>query len=126
LNDYKGVIIEESLEDRQFLKEIRIVETKVSQVTEEHKTPWLTQWTLHTVLIPFDKADRIADEISRGLDRGHGGSWYADFRNDKFHFIVFRNNIFKVDINSKQQYEEVRKYGRDLGIPEYQLDFTPP
>ncbi len=126
LNDYKGVIIEESLEDKEVLKEIRIVETRVSQVTEDHKTPWLTQWTLHTVTIPFDKADWVAGEISRWLDRSHGSSWYADFRNDKFHFIVFRNKIFKVDIDSKQQYEEVRKYGRGLGIPEYQLDFTPP
>ncbi len=126
LNDYKGVIIEESLEDKGILKDVRIVETKVSQVTERHKTPWLAQWTLHTVMIPFDKSDWVANEISRVLDRNHGGSWYADFRNDKFHFIVFRDKIFKVDTGSPQQYEEVRKYGRNLGIPEYQLDFTPP
>ena len=52
---YRGVIIEESLEDKDVLKEVRILSTKVEPVTEKHKTPRIKQWTLHTVEIPEDR-----------------------------------------------------------------------
>jgi len=126
LDDYRGVIIQESLYGTEVLREVQILETRVSRVTERHKTPWLKQWTLHTVRIPKAKATSVAREISRSLDESHGGSWYADFRNDRFHFIVFRDKVFKVDTRMPAEYERVRRYGRKLGIPEYQLDFTPP
>ena len=126
MDDYKGVIIEESLKDKAVLKQVRIIETRVSRVTKDHKTPWLAKWTLHTVRIPAEKAERVAGELSRALDESHGESWYADFRNDRFHFIVFHDRVFRVDVKSAAQYGQARKYGLSLGIPEYQLDFTPP
>lgn len=49
--DYKGVIIEESLEDKSVLDQVKIVDTKVEPITSRHKTPWLTQWMLHTFKI---------------------------------------------------------------------------
>lgn len=55
--NYKGVIIEESLENKDILKGVRVLETKVEQVTEEHKTPWIKQWTLHTVEVPENQVD---------------------------------------------------------------------
>jgi len=57
------------------------------------------------------------------LDSGH--DWYADFKNDTHHYIIFRNKIFFVDKQSKEQYDEAKKYGISLGIPEYQVDFHP-
>jgi hypothetical protein len=47
--DYRGVIIEESLEDRNIFRNIKILDRKVEEVVEEHKTPWIKQWTLCTV-----------------------------------------------------------------------------
>ena len=49
--NYKGVIIEESLETKDVLERIKILSTKVEQVVDKHKTPWLKQWTMHTVEI---------------------------------------------------------------------------
>ena len=72
--DYKGVIIEESLENKEILKKVKIISTKVEQVTDKHKTPWLSQWTLHTVEIPEEEAGKVAEEISKSVDRAHGGS----------------------------------------------------
>ena len=120
---YKGIIIEESLEDKSVLKDIKILSTKVEEVTKEHQTPWLKQWTLHTVKIMESKAEQIAEKISEALDSEH--NWYADFKNETFHFIIFKNKVFKVDKKKKEQYEEVVKYGISLGIPSYQLDFSP-
>lgn len=123
MNNYQGVIIEESLADKDALKKVKIISTKIEKVTEKHKTPWLLQWTLHTVEIPENEAQKIAGEISQSLDPKHGGSWYADFKNDTNHYIIFRNKIFLIDAHSQEQYDQARQYGLSLGIPEYQVDF---
>ncbi len=122
--NYKGVIIEESLENKDILKEVVILSTKVELVTEKHKTPWLKQWTLHTVEITENEADEIAEKISKALDSEHSGSWYSDFKNDRFHYVIFRNKVFKVD-SSNPKYREAMEYGISLGLPWYQLDFSP-
>lgn len=118
-----GVIIEESLEKKEVLRGLKIVKTKVEQVTKGHKTPWVKQWTLHTIEIPEDQADTIAKELSKSLDSKH--AWYADFKNEQFHYIIFRNKVFKVDRSNLEQYGKVTKYGLTLGIPNHQLDFLP-
>lgn len=121
--NYTGTIIEESLENADLLQDLHILETVVEPVTEEHKTPWIKQWTLCTVEIPEKDANVVAEKISTALDQEH--PWYADFKNNEFHYIVFRDKVFKVDRRKKEQYDEVMKYGLSLGIPEYQLDFSP-
>ena len=122
-NNYTGVIIEESLEQKDILEKVKIIKTKVENVTENHKTPWIQQWTLHTVEIPENQADNIAKELSEILDSEH--DWYADFKNENHHYIIFRNKVFKVERTKKEQYDEATKYGISLGIPDYQLDFSP-
>ena len=123
MNSYKGTIIEESLENKAVLQKVNILKTKVEKVVEKHQTPWLKQWTLHIVEIPENQADFIAQELSQSLDSEH--NWYADFKNNDFHYIIFRNKVFKVDRSNKEQYNEVSKYGVSLGIPDYQLTFSP-
>lgn len=125
MENYQGVIIKEALEDKEVLKKMEIISTKVEPITEEHQTPWLSQWTLYTVGILENEAKEIAEEISKSLDRNHGGSWYADFKNDTHHYIIFHEKIFFIDRKSKDQYDEAKRYGISLGIPEYQVDFHP-
>lgn len=120
--NYIGTIIEESLEKKQVLKEIKILSTEIEQVIEKHQTPWLKQWTLHKVEIFEDKVAEISDQISKSLDSEH--NWYADYKNEKWHYIIFRNKIFKIDRNNAEQYSEAKDYGVSLGIPEYQVDFS--
>lgn len=120
--NYQGVIIEESLDDKKVLEKVKILSTEIEGVMENHKTPWIKQWKLHTVEIPESEAEKIAEEISESLDREY--NWYADFKNDSVHFIIFRDKIFKIDRTSKEQYDEVKKYGISIGIPDYQVDFS--
>lgn len=122
MSNYTGVIIEESLDDKAVLERVKIVKTKVEPVTEHHKTPWLKQWTLHTCEIPEENIDDVAEKLSKSLDDNY---WYADFKNDNFHYIIFPNKVFKVDRSKPVQYVEVTKHGVSLGIPDYQLDFSP-
>ena len=121
--NYKGVIIEESLENKDVLQDVAILSTKVEQVTEKYHTPHLKQWTLHTVEVPEDRGEDIAEKLSEVLDTRHV-NWYADFRNKQFHYIIFKNKIFKVDRSNPNEYEEAKRCGISLGIPEYQLTFS--
>jgi len=121
---FRGVIIEESLENKNFLKNIKIISTKIEQVVEKHKTPWLKQWTLHTVEVSEDKTESIALEISKSFESKHH-SWYVDFKNENIHFIIFPNKVFKIDRTSKEQYDKAKEYGISLGIPPHQVDFHP-
>jgi len=121
--NFKGIIIKEGLKDLSVLDEVKIIETEVESVTDEHKTPWLNQWTMHTVEVPAEQIDSFAEKMSRALEDEH--NWYADFKNDSTHYIVFRGKVFVVDRSKQEEYEEVKRYGISLGIPDYQLDFSP-
>jgi hypothetical protein len=123
LDNFKGALIEESLENKGILKKIRIVSTRIEKVTEKHKTPWLSRWTLHTIEIPESEAEKMAEEISESLDRAHSGSWYADFRNSVRHYIIFCGKVFSIDRKDEERYNEATRYGVSLGIPKYQLGF---
>jgi|SRR3989338_8336973 len=120
-----GIIIEESLEDKSILKKVKILKTEVEKVTEEHKTPWLNLWTMHTIEIKEADANTITAIISKALDSKHKASWYADFKNNTCHYIIFKNKVFKVNRSKPTEYQNATKYGLSLGIPEYQLDFSP-
>ena len=120
--NYKGVIIEESLDNTGILGDVKILKTKVEPVIEKHKTPWLKQWTLHTVEITEENGDNVAQQLSKSLEKEH--AWYADFKNNNCHFIIYRDKVFKVDLKNPILYKNAKQYGILLGIPEYQVDFA--
>lgn len=121
---FNGVIIEESLTDNSVLNDANIISTKVEPVTEKHKTPWVKQWTLHTVEIPEEKAAAVADKISKALDKEH--DWYADFKTETEHYVIYTDKVFHItDRTDKKQYDEATAYGISIGIPDYQVDFSP-
>ncbi len=123
MNTYRGVIIEESLEDLSVLDEVKIISTKIEQVSEGTQTPWLKIWTLHTVEIPAENIEAIADMISENIDREHAHAWYADFRNDTTHYIIFRGKTFVIDVHDQSHYDEAKRYGLSIGVPESQMPF---
>ena len=123
MKNYTGVIIEESLENKDVLQQVKTTNTKIEEVIEKHQTPWIKQWTLDTVEIPENQADKIANQLSKVLDSKH--NWYADFKNDDFHYIIYRDKVFKVDRSKREEYDEATKYGISIGIPDYQVDFSP-
>lgn len=121
---FQGIIIEESLTDPSILRDLKIVSTRVEPVAEKHKTPWVKQWTMHNVEIPADKAAEVAEKISKALDREH--DWYADFKTETEHYVVYTGRVFHInDRTDKTQYDEATAYGISIGIPDYQVDFSP-
>lgn len=122
---YTGIIIEESLVDKGILKRFRILETKVEEVTERHRTPWLKKWTLDTVEVPDADAQADAMLLSKEITVAHGNAWYADYKNGKTHYVIFHGKVFRIDRSNPKEYTVVKRYGMLVGIPEYQLDFSP-
>ena len=118
---FTGVVIEESLENKDVLQEFRITDSTIEKVTNKHATPRLSQWTKHTVEIPDDNIDETAEMISSALEQ----RWYADFKNDQWHYIIYKGKMFKVDLRNPVLYKHAKQYGISLGIPEYQVDFAP-
>lgn len=121
--NYFGTIIEESLSDASILEGVKILSTKVEPITPRHQTPWLKQWTLHKVEVEESKAREFAQKASLYLDYSHKGAWYADFRNDLQHYIIFKDKIFLVQKGDREGYEQAKQYGLDLGIPQHQMGF---
>ena len=74
----------------------------------------MTQWTVHTVEMPDEPAAAVAEKLSGALDAVHD-AWYADFKNETRHHIVFHNRVFRVDRRSERAYDAPRQYGMALG-----------
>jgi hypothetical protein len=120
MQNFFGIIIEESLEDKSVLDLIKIISTKVEPINEKHQTPWLKQWTLHTVEVEADQAEKVAVAISKAIGKNY---WYADYKNDDTHFYIFKDKVFKVNRTSEDEYKQAQDYGLSLGIPDYQVNF---
>ncbi len=121
---FRGVIIEESLIDKTVLDDAKILSTRIEPVTKAHKTPWVRQWTMHDIEVPATTAAELAEKISKSIDGEH--NWYADYKTDTEHYIIYRNKVFHItDRSDKAQYSKARQYGISIGLPAYQVDFSP-
>lgn len=121
LNMYSGVVIEESLANKQVLEGLKIVKQEIEQVTEAHETPWLSQWTCDTLEIPEGEIDNIAQKFSEAIDTKFVGNWYCDFKNADWHYVIFSGKVFKIDRKNPEGYREMREYALSIGLPEHQL-----
>lgn len=119
--DYKGVIVEESLINTSIIKELELFSKEVEKTSEDDNTPWLTQWTLDTVIIKEDKIDDYTKRLSKLIDDKHCSDWYCDFKNDKYHYVVFKDKIFKLRLNNKEDYQKMQEYARSIGLIEAQI-----
>lgn len=120
---YRGVVIEESLGNKKILAKFSILKTRREKVTSKHKTPWLKQWTLHTIQIAEKNIDTTAEELSEIILSKQKHAWYVDFKNEKYHYIIFPSKVFKVDLQNPTLYKTAKEYGESLGIPSYQMQF---
>ena len=68
-----------------------------------------------------DRAHALAEALSRALEpRG----WYINFPSDAESFIVFPGRVFRYRRGAPGDRAEAQEFGRRLGIPEPQLEWT--
>ena len=63
MNNYKGLIVEESLENKLVLNKLKILNTVIEPTTEEDNAPWISKWTMHTVEVSENNITEIVKLI---------------------------------------------------------------
>lgn len=110
MEKYKGIIVEESLEDNRILNNFKIIDFHISQ--EEDPAD---RWHLYTVLASEEEIVRLSKNVKP--------KWYMHFWKDRDVVVVFKDKKFELDFDDKATWKPVVEHGLSLGIPEEQLDF---
>jgi len=111
---WKGVIIEESLEDKSLLKLARIVGTSSSTLEAEEE-----KGSLHFHKIEVDDAKKaeFVDKAKRSIKN----SWYIHICRGETMVVIFKGKSFEFSSGQKDKLEQARSYGLSIGILEEQL-----
>jgi len=113
---YRGIIIEESLKDKEFLKEVEILSTKVENENSDDT------WHLHKVSTPKDRLPEVIKKLQRAMTDQEAR--YAHFYEGKDLVIIFKNKKFQISTD-KSSWKNAIRYGLSLGIKREELDFKP-
>lgn len=104
---YNGCLIEESLKDKSILNAFRLIET----IFDDGE--------MYIVEIDDERLEEVLPKLQSAMTEDK--TWYADLKNNDYHYIIYNDKIFKVDRNFGEQYEQAKAYGLKRGIPECQL-----
>ena len=78
-------------------------------------------WTF----LEFEADDAVAGPLAESLAQSllAEGGWYADFRADDDHVVVFAGKVFCYQRGDQDGRAGAIDYGRAMGVPEHQLDW---
>jgi len=111
---WKGVIIEESLEDKSLLKLARIIGTSSSTLEAEEE-----KGSLHFHKVEVDDAakNEFVDKAKRSIKN----SWYIHICRGETMVVIFTGKVFEFTKAQKDKLEQARSYGLSIGILKEQL-----
>jgi hypothetical protein len=119
----EGTLITESLRVGTSLENLELTVRKISKLRPGDTTPEQPEiWTL----LEFEAGDADAGELARafaGALDDQPMAWYADFRSPAETFVVFPGRIFRYQRGDHVGRAEAEAHGRQLAIPETQLDW---
>jgi hypothetical protein len=121
----QGTIILESLRDDASLTGFPFVVREVGR-GRPRLSPQQVAAGLPTVwsAIDFDLEDGRGGDLASALEGVLAAGWYANFSSDAETFIVYRGRTFRYPRGDRQRRAEAQDYGRTLGIPDHQLDWS--
>lgn len=108
--DFKGVIVEESLIDNRILNDLEIEKIKIT--TEDKPNE---RWHLYTI--------KISKEKIEALNKNIRPNWYMHFWKGKEVIVIFKDKIFSFNYDKKETWKPAIDYGLSIGISREQLDF---
>ncbi len=113
---WRGVIIEESLEDKSLLKLAKIVETKKSTFESEKEAGTLT---FHKIELPDIEKEEFLNAARKAIkDR-----FYLHLCKGGVMIVVYQNKSFEFSKKDTDKINEAREYGAAHGILREQLGF---
>jgi hypothetical protein len=117
-----GLLIAESLRTGTNLGNLTLTVRKISRFRPQGTTPDQPDtWT--TIDFEADEAG-AADLTQTFADALDQPGWYVNFESPAESFLVFPGRIFRYPRGDQAGRAEAQAYGRQLAIPEAQLDWT--
>lgn len=107
---YKGIIVEESLEDNRILNDLEIIKVKISKENNPKD-----RWHLYTVRVSREDIEKLSNAIKL--------KWYMHFWKNRTVIAIFKNKKFEFNFDDKSTWSPTVEYGLSQGIPREQLDF---
>jgi hypothetical protein len=111
---WKGVVIEESLNDKGLLGLARIVGTSSSTLEAEEEKGSLH---FHKVEVDDAKKSEFVDKAKRSIKN----SWYIHICRGETMAVIFKDKSFEFTKAQKDKLEQTRSYGLSIGIIREQL-----
>jgi hypothetical protein len=119
----EGTLIAESLRVGTNLENLKLTVHKINRLRLADTTPEEPEiWTLLEFEADEADADNLAQTFADVLD-DQPMAWYADFRSPAETFVVFPGRIFRYPRGDHAGRAEAEAYGRQLAIPDSQLDW---
>ena len=112
MENYKGSIVEESLEDNLILNDFKIIDFRITD--DENPSD---RWHIYKVESDKDKLLKLSKYLKQE-------KWYAHFWDkNKNIIVVFKDKVFEFSYGDKDSWNKAVSHGISVGIPEEQLDF---
>ncbi len=108
---YIGIIVEESLDDNRLVNGLDIRKLHITN----HSDP-INRWHMYEVHVSRYEIQELSKHIVDG--------WYMHFWKGRDIIAVFKGKSFEFNYDDRATWEDVLSYGRALGLPEKQLDFS--
>lgn len=105
MSNWYGWFIEQSMDDQAIFGKYKTVKMK----SEEES------WKEHVVEIPSEEINDVINWLKKFLKLG----WYSHMVNGNEIVVVYKDKAFC--LTQGQDFAEVAKYGKSLGIPDEQL-----
>ena len=118
----EGTLITESLRVGTSLENLKLTVRKISRYIAGGTTPDQSEiWTVLDFEADEAAAAELAESFGDALDRP---GWYVNFQSPSESFVVFSGRIFRYPRGDEAGRAEAQAYGRQLAVPEAQLDWT--
>jgi hypothetical protein len=117
----EGTLIAESLRVGTNLEGLQLTVRKISRYQAQGTTPDQPDiWTVLDFEAGEAGARELAEAFAEVLDRP---GWYVNFESPTENFVVFPGRIFRYPRGDQAGRAVAQAYGRQLAIPEPQLDW---
>lgn len=110
---YHAIILDLQFKDPTFPERFKLFAKRKGSTND---------WIIYGIEIPDEELNQTIAEIQENMKSDK--PYYAHFYNDSEMLVVFKNKVFTVTPHSST-WSPVIKYGKNLNIPEQQLDFWP-
>ncbi len=108
---YHGIIIDQEFKDKTFPNTFKVFAEKKDG-----------SWEIYGIEIDDSELGATINKIQENIKTDE--AWYAHLYNDEQLIVIFKNKVFKVKSHISS-WKPIIDYGKELNIPEEQLDFWP-